>query len=151
MVICLFTAHYLVELLEYSVQLRGLSWLTQAKLGRIGLDECLELNLEILHPIDSEEVLEGGVTCRIWNVRQGVVSQEFIGLREFGPLRVEVLFEFRLCLRKLLVLVPALQVLQVLHDVWVLSVHDEVNLEVELELLILKILLFHVCRNERIE
>ena len=96
-------------------------------------------------------MLERRVARRVGYVWQGVVRQELIGLGKLRPFRIQVLLEFRLGLSELHIFVLSFQVLQILHDVRVLSVHHEVNLEIKLKLFILKIPLFHVYRNERIK
>ena len=85
------------------------------------------------------------------NIRQGIVRQKLIRLRQLRSLRVQILFKLCLGLRKMLIFIPGLQVLQVLDYIRVLSIDDEIDLQVKLKFLILEVLLLHVGWNQSIE
>ena len=112
------------------------------------MNERLQLLLQVLDPLDSEQMLKGGVVPWVGDVWECVVGQELISLAQLRTLRIQELFEFSLRVLEVLIWVfPWL----VGTDVRVLDVHDEVDLEVKFELLVREILLFHVWRNKRIE
>lgn len=75
----------------------------QTKLRGILLDELPQLQLEVLHPIHREQMLETGVARRVRDVRKRVVCQEFIRLRELATFRVKELFELTLGIGELLI------------------------------------------------
>ena len=144
-------AHDLLEFLKYAKKLGGLPERAQAQLRRIRLNESLQLDFQILNPFNREQVLEGRMVGGVRNIRQGIVRQKLIRLRQLRSLRVQILFKLSLGLRKMLIFISGLQVLQVLHNIRVLSINDEIDLQVKLKFLILEVLLLHVGWNQSIE